>query len=91
MRRRNGQTDGRTDPLIEVLLSTEEFLNIELIHSFLGTKKHLYKWVCLSVRPSVRPSIAPSIRHSVGPLRRFIFGGIDVLLSTAWPVLALVP
>ena len=41
---------------------------------FLGAKKHLYKWV----------------RRSVGPLRLFIFGDIDALLSTAWPVLALV-
>ena len=44
----------------------------------LGAKKHLYK----CIRPSVRPSVCP--------LRLFIFGGIKMLLSTAWPVLALV-
>ena len=36
----------------------------------LGTKKNLYKMVCLSV----------------GPLRHLIFGGFDVLWSIAWPV-----
>ena len=40
---------------------------------FLGASKHLCEWVC-----------PPSIR----PLRLFIFGDIDVLISTAWPVLA---
>ena len=30
------------------------------------------------------------VRPSVCPLRLLIFGGIDVLLSTAWTVLALV-
>ena len=49
---------------------------------WLGAKEHLYKWVC--------PSVRPSLRHSVGPLRLFIFGGIKVLRSTAWPVLPLV-
>ena len=41
---------------------------------FLGANEHFYKWV----RPSGRP------------LRLFVFGDIDVLISTAWPVLALV-
>ena len=49
---------------------------------FLGANKHLYKWVC--------PSVRPSVRLSVPPLRLFIFGDIDMLISTAWPVLALV-
>ena len=39
---------------------------------------------------SVSGSVRPSVHRSVGPLRLFIFGDIDVLLSTAWPVLALV-
>ena len=34
--------------------------------------------------------ISTSISGSVRPLRLFIFGDIDVLISTAWPVLALV-
>ena len=52
---------------------------------FLGATKHLLKRVCLSVRPSVRSSVRPS----VGPFRLLIFGGFDLLWSTAWPVLAL--
>ena len=43
----------------------------------LGATKHLYKE-------------GKSVLLSVGPLRLFIFGGIKMLLSTAWPVLALV-
>ena len=45
---------------------------------FLGANKQLFKWVC------------PPVRPSVGPLHLFNFGGVDVLISTAWPVLALV-
>ena len=44
--------------------------------------KHLYKRVC--------PSVRRLVHLSVCPLCPLIFGGIDVLLSTAWPVLALV-
>ena len=38
---------------------------------FLDASTHLYKRLCLSVRPSVRPSVrrsvGPSVRRSVGP------------------------
>ena len=65
---------------------------------FLGATKHLYKRVCLSVRPSVHRSVGQlvgrlvgqSVGWSVGPLRLLIFGGFGVIWSTAWPVLALV-
>ena len=43
-----------------------------------------------SVRPLVCPLVRASVRLSVRPLRFFIFGDIDMLSSTAWPVLALV-
>ena len=128
-----------TGALIMVLSSIPVFSSIRLLRatrfatdSLLGAKKHLYKWVCPSGRPSVRPFVRPSVRPfvfpsirrsvrssvrpfvgpsvcwsvcpsvcwsirpsvrwfvhlSVGPLRLLIFGDIDVLLSTAWPVLA---
>ena len=50
----------------------------EEVPFFLGASKHLCKRVC------------PSVRPSVGPLRLHIFGGFDVLKSTAWPVWPLV-
>ena len=45
---------------------------------WLGANKHLHKWVC------------PSVGLSVRLLCLFIFGDLGVLISTAWPVLALV-
>ena len=46
--------------------------------------------ISTSICGTVRPSVDPSVDPSVSPLRLFIFGGIDELISTAWPVLALV-
>ena len=31
---------------------------------FLDAFSHLYKWVCPSVRRSVRPLVSPSVRHT---------------------------
>ena len=45
---------------------------------------HLYKWVC----PLVRRSFCPTVHPSVGLLHLY-FGGVDLLFSTAWSVLAL--
>ena len=51
-------------------------INFHLISIFLSSpNKRLLKYVCPSVRPSVRPA--------------FIFGDFNEHLSTAWPVLAL--
>ena len=44
----------------------------------------------LSVSASIGLSGMPSARRSVRLLRPFIFGGIDVLLCNAWPVVTLV-
>ena len=41
-------------------------------------------------RISLRGSVGPSVGPLVHPLRLFIFDDIDVLISTAWPVLTLV-
>ena len=32
--------------------------------SFLDASSHLYKWLCPSVRPSVRRSVGPFLTHS---------------------------
>ena len=72
------RTTGVTSPLYHpksIISFSFLFLNLHYhFHfqsAFLGAPKHLYKRVCLSVRPSVgpsvRPSVGPSVRPSVGP------------------------
>ena len=46
--------------------------------------------MCKIVETNIDLPARPSDRHFVGPFRLSIFGSIDVLLDTAWPVLALV-
>ena len=43
---------------------------------------------CTSISGSVRWSFCPTVHPSVGPLHLY-FGGVDLLFSTAWSVLAL--
>ena len=40
----------------------EAFLDIAKLWPFLDAFSHLYKRVCLSIRPSVRRSVGPSVR-----------------------------
>ena len=44
------------------------------IFSFLDASSHLYKRVCLSVRPSVRPSAHPSIRYAFSKIAEIRHG-----------------
>ena len=63
-----------TGALIMVLSSIPVFSSIRLLRatrfatdSLLGAKKHLYKWVCPSGRPSVRPFVRLSVRSCFRP------------------------
>ena len=59
-RRMNVWTDGRMVERADG--RTGRWTNSQ---TFLDAFSHLYKRVCLSVRPSVRPSVGPSVRRSV--------------------------
>ena len=68
----DGRTDGRTDPFQERRQKTG--ISRRMRCRFLDAPSHLYKRVCLSVRPSVRPWVRPLALRKTADLAHLMSG-----------------
>ena len=65
--------EARRTQIVGNLVTNDRVANLEhplCIFVFLDAFSHLYKRVCLSVRPLVPPSVGPSVRHTRVEFRR---------------------